>query len=312
MRDEKAYVSGSALARRLGVSRPAIWKQMQVLREEGYDIEARRRLGYHLRSAPDRVCPDDLPGTSVMGGRILCFDAVDSTNNKVKELAQEGAPEGTVVVAERQGAGRGRRGRGWFSPPGGIYFSVLLRPRLTPEDLPRVTLMSAVAVARALRDATGLDVKIKWPNDLLLEGRKLAGILTEMSAEADSIGFLVVGVGVNANVDRSAYPPDLQEGVASLAASLGRPVERSLLLVSMLEAFDRLYRELLDGGFASILEEWKNLSSTLGSSVCVSTVEGCYEGTAVEVEPDGALLVRGGDGSERLFHSGQVEHLKPA
>ncbi len=310
-RHREGYISGSTLASELGISRPAVWKQIETLRALGYDVEAKPRLGYKLRSAPDRLLPEELkPRTKVMGKKIVHFNSVPSTNLEAKRLAEEGAEEGTVVVAERQESGRGRLGRGWLSPPGGIYFSLVLRPRLSPAELSLVTLAAAVAVADAVHGVTGLEVKIKWPNDVLLDGKKLVGILTEISAEADSIGFVVLGVGVNANLDEKEFPREVRPSVASLSSALGRPVDRPTLLTTILESFEELYAKLSSGRFEEVLKRWSMLSATLGAEVRITTVTGTYQGKAIGVSEDGALVVRLSDGAHRVFHSGEVQHLR--
>jgi len=308
-------VSGAELGREAGISRPAVWKHVEALRAQGYVVRARPRVGYRLVSSPDLLTPERVSPhlhSTLIGGCMVHFDSVVSTNDEARRLADQGATEGTIVVAERQEAGRGRLGRSWVSPPGGVYFSILLRPNLAPVQLSMITLAAAVAVAEGIRQQTGLETRIKWPNDVLLEGRKLVGILTEMAAEADSIRFVVIGIGVNANVDLSAYPVEAREGIASLLAVLGRPVDRPALLAAILNELDSSYRSLREGQFDSILDRWRSLSSTIGSRVRVTTVTETVTGLAMGVDDDGALRVLADDGTERLFHTGEVQHLRQA
>lgn len=309
------FVSGESLGTELGISRPAVWKHVSRLRSDGYQIEAVPRRGYRLVSSPDLLVPQEIQSrlrTSVIGAKIRHFDVVGSTNEVARDLALKGAPEGTIVIAEKQSAGRGRLGRPWVSPAGGIYFSVVLHPALPPTELVRVTLCTAVSVARAIRETAEVAVAIKWPNDILCRGRKLVGILTEMVAEADSVGFAVVGIGINANTAVTDYPAPSRLSLTTLASVLGRATDRTDLLVAVLEALDRDYARLKQGRFAEILDEWKQMCSTIGTNVRVSTVEGTFEGIATGVNADGSLVVTASSGEKRAFRSGEVEHLRSA
>lgn len=315
LRSGKGYVSGQALARELGMSRPAIWKHVEAMRADGYRIEALPRLGYRLISTPDLLVPEEiLPRirTKVIGRRIEHFKDVESTNDVARNLASKGEPEGTVVIAETQGQGRGRLGRAWISPEGGVYFSVLLRPVLSPAEVAKVTLTFAVSVTAAIRESTGVNATIKWPNDVLYDGRKLVGILTEMTAEADAVNFLVVGVGVNVNTELRQYPARVRDKITSLAAVLGEPVDRIGLAAAILQHLDEDWTRLVRGEFGNVLNDWRRMSSTLGALVRVSTVTGEFEGEAIDVGPDGQLIVAASDGRERAFSSGEVEHLRSA
>lgn len=238
--------------------------------------------------------PDDLKpeGAAVLGSRIECYERVDSTQRVARDLGREGAPEGTAVFAEAQTGGRGRQGRPWFSPPGaGLWFSVLLRPDLPPEALPRIPVLAAVAMAEAVGEATGCRAVIKWPNDLLWEGRKFCGILAERVADPDRPPFLVLGIGVNVDLDDDEFPPDLRGEAVSLRVAAGRPVCRATLARRALLALDRQYRRLREDGFAGIREDCKRLSAVLGRDVLVRTPEGRFAARAVDLDGDGALVV---------------------
>lgn len=310
------WVSGEAISRRLGVSRTAVWKQIEALRAAGYQVEAAPRRGYRLMSRPDALTAAEiLPGlTTRRFGRVVEYrESVSSTNELAKAMAREGAPEGLLVVADQQTAGKGRLGRRWSTPPGSaIAMSLLLRPDLPPYHAPRITLAAAVAVAEAVRDLTGLPVGIKWPNDLQVDGRKLCGILTEMEAEIDRVAFAVVGIGLNVHLKREEMDPAFQEQATSLALEGAASTRRADLVRAILTRFEATYDELLAGGFASILDRWRALSVTLGASVRLLTVDGAVvaEGVAEGVDEEGALLLRDDAGQLRRAVSGEVS-LRP-
>ncbi|NLK51981.1 MAG: biotin--[acetyl-CoA-carboxylase] ligase [Syntrophomonadaceae bacterium] len=304
------YISGEQLSQQLGVSRTAIWKQIQTLREQGYEIEAQPRVGYRLRSKPDRLLPEEITNglsTSYLGQQVIYYDEVETTNEAARRLAQQGAMEGTLVVAERQTRGKGRLGRHWVSPRGeGLWFSFILRPQMLPVEAPRATLVSAVAVARAIRQLTGLEVKIKWPNDLLLEGKKVTGILTEMNCEIDRINYLVVGIGINVNLDPDTFPSEISKVATSISFCLNRKVSRVLLLQKCLEELEHYYNTWKNSGFESILVEWRELSYTLGKWTRVKVMEETVEGLAEDVEEDGSLRLRLKDGRIYRVIAGDV------
>lgn len=289
------YISGEELSRMLAVSRTAIWKHIQSLKNEGYAIEAHPRLGYSLRQAPDLLSPKEIKAcleSQLLGSHIHYFTDVGSTNNEAKKLAAEGCPEGTIVVAEAQTIGRGRLSRGWFSPHGkGIWLSVVLRPPFQPQQAPKCTLMAAVAVTKAIRNFCDLQCGIKWPNDILYDGKKIVGILTEMNAEMDAINYIVIGMGINVNITADEFPPELAEIGTSILAAKGHPVSRLHLLCRILTELEQAYQQVVREGFAPILEEWKTLSVTLGQAVNVIGPDEKYSGTAITIDEDGALLV---------------------
>jgi BirA family biotin operon repressor/biotin-[acetyl-CoA-carboxylase] ligase len=296
------------MAAQLGLSRAAVWKRINRLKAQGYAILGSPRLGYRLLAIPDKLLPEEISQglkTRILKGPIHHFETLASTNDLAKEMGAKGAPEGTLVVAEGQTAGRGRLGRGWASPPGaGLYVSLLLRPPLPPTEMPQITLTVAVAVARAIRRATGLVPGIKWPNDLLLQGKKVAGILTEMETESDQIRYLVVGLGLNIN--NSEFPTELQATATSLALAGGRTFSRLDILKSWLEEFEDLYERFLAREFPGILEEWKKYTVTLGHPVTVRQGPLEISGQALEVAPDGALLIQTGTGEIVRVASGEI------
>lgn len=308
------WISGEALCRELGVSRTAVWKHVRGLREDGYDIEARANLGYRLLASPDVPFPAEVAAglsTVVLGRRIEYYEALPSTNSEAKNLAREGCAEGTVVVAECQNGGRGRMGRGWFSPGNkGLWFSVVLRPPVNPVETPQVTMVAAVAVAAALREHAGVPAGIKWPNDILLDGQKVCGILVELNAEADRVNFMVAGVGLNVNIAREEFPPEIREIATSLQIAAGRPVPRVPLLRALLESFDGWYRCWLEQGFVPVLEKWREMCVTLNCPVTVHTMKESFSGYALDVDDTGALLVRAEDGTIQRLIAGEVSLRK--
>jgi len=308
LRDAAAPISGEALAGRLGLSRAAVWKRINRLKALGYAIEGSPRRGYRLLGVPDKLLPQEIAaglGARLLKGPIHYFDTLASTNDLAKELGVRGAPEGTLVVAEGQSRGRGRLGREWNSPPGvGLYVSVLLRPPLPPTDMPQITLTAAVAVVRALKQAAGVAAGIKWPNDLILAGRKLGGILTEMETESDQIRHLVVGLGLNVNTPQ--FPAELANLATSLALATGRTHSRLRILQVWLEELESLYQRFLAREFPEILQEWKDYTVTLGREVRVRQGQMEVCGQALEVAPDGALLVQTRAGEIVRVTSGEI------
>lgn len=302
---EDNYISGEEIAARLGVSRTAVWKHIRALKAAGYEIESHARRGYMLLEAPDLLLPQELQPTlrtQVIGKNMVHYGEIPSSNNEAKKLALDGAPDGTVVVAEAQGAGKGRLSRGWYSPARkGIWFSVVLRPAFLPQDAPKCTLMAAVAVVRAMKDM-GFPVGIKWPNDVLdNKGRKLVGILTELSAEMERINFVVIGTGINVNLWPEDFPDDIKDIAASLGMLRGGKVDRVELFARVLEALDDLYLSVEKKGFDDVLDEWRRYSVTLGQEVNVIGVKETFAGTATDIDADGALLIDTPEGRRRVL-----------
>lgn len=311
------WLSGEEISRRLGVSRAAVWKHMEALRAAGYTLEAQTRLGYRLVGRPDAVTPQEVwhgLTTRAFGRHIEFRESTGSTNELAKQLARAGAPEGLLVIAEEQTAGKGRLGRSWTTPRGAaLAMTLVLRPELPPFRAPRVTLVAAVAVAEGVRQVTGLDVGIKWPNDLQLDGRKFCGILTEMEAELDRVSFVVCGMGVNVNLRREDLPPDVQATATTLRSELGAPIGRAALVQAILARFEDAYDDLIHDRFPLVLDRWRRLSVTLGRAVRVisATGEPTREGIAEDVDEDGALLVRLPDGELQRVLAGEVS-IRPA
>jgi BirA family biotin operon repressor/biotin-[acetyl-CoA-carboxylase] ligase len=304
-------VSGTELSLELGISRAAIWARIEELRGLGYDIEAGPHRGYRLLSTPDVLYADDLLSqlgrTKVIGRDIRVFEETTSTNDVIEKLARDGVKEGAVVFAESQTRGRGRLGRRWMSPARkGLWFSVLLRPELQPQETTQLTVASATALARAIRSATGLQPEIKWPNDLLIRGRKLAGILTELHAELDRVKYVILGIGVDVNLNAGDFPPDLRKGSTSLKVEAGRPILRSELAVGILRALDEDYARVCSGRFSDVADEWEAACSTLGHEVIIRTGDRQIRGRAESLGEDGALLLRTDHGHLERIIGGDV------
>lgn len=300
------HISGEEMSRLAGVSRTAIWKEIEKLRGEGYKIIAQPHEGYRLVEVPDRLTAQELTWnlqTKRIGRKVHAYDTTDSTMDVAHRLAAAGEPEGSVVVAEGQNQGRGRVGRRWLSPKGkGIYASILLRPSLPLADVSQVTLTAAVAVAKAVEFSTSVRPQIKWPNDLLVKGRKLAGILTELNAEVNRVHYVVLGIGLNVNTPANQLPAHS----TSLLEETGKPVERIDLARALLTELDRCYDRFLAGKRESILEEWRRYADFLGSRIRVALPGRTVDGQAMDIDANGALLVRTDTGMIESISAGDV------
>ena len=330
LRQRGDYVSGQELCERFGVSRTAVWKAVEQLKRDGYVIEAVKNRGYLLREDTSRVFGYTEIKSRLQskwtGKDLYYFDSIDSTNLQAKRLAEEGAPHGTVVVADRQTAGRGRRGRTWQSPEGkNLYFTILLRPEISPEKASMLTLVMALAVADGMRKMIGDDslsgIGIKWPNDIVMDGKKVCGILTEMSlsVEMGGISYLVIGTGIN--ILHQDFPKELQETATSLEDALqdlqaddgsGRlnhscAMNRSMLLSAILEAFETYYGLFVEAGdLSSLQEKYDELLVNRDRQVKVLDPKGEYEGTARGITKEGELIVELPDGTIQRVYAGEV------
>ncbi len=302
------FVSGQELSELLGVSRTAIWKAIRQLEESGYEIEAVRNKGYRLVSEPDLLTTEAIASklsTEWAGQEILSFDEIDSTNNEVKRRAEAGAGHGLLAVSEVQTAGRGRMGRPWSSPAGsGIWMSLLLRPALSPIQASGLTLVMALAVREAIMAMTGADCGIKWPNDIVSEGKKVCGILTEMSAEPDRINHVVIGVGINVTDD--SFPEEIRDRAISVWQICGQKIRRAELIAEILKRFERFYDLYLQNGNMSLLlKDYNAALINRGRKVRVLDPAGEYEAVAEGINASGALIVEK-DGKRKEIISGEV------
>jgi len=298
------FVRVDDLGRRLKLPAAAVSAEIEELEKIGYTIESHPHFGYRLLGTPDRLTADDIRArlkTPSIGSEILVFEETASTNEVVEHLAKSGAREGLVVFAESQTRGRGRRGRAWASPRGkGLWFSVLLRPTLPTSAASRITVAASVAVARAIRQNCGVDARIKWPNDVMVNGKKLAGILTELRAEADEILLAILGIGIDVNCQREDFPGDVVNIATSLELETGSAQDRVALAAQVLMALDECYQAALTN-FDAIADEWAKLCTTLGRQIVVTMGQRRIEGFAQALDSDGALLLR--------RDSGQIERI---
>jgi len=303
------FVSGEALSQALACSRTAIWKVIEELRSEGYEFEAVRRSGYRLTGVPDTPYPEEVKDslkTKFLGQEVQFFPSIESTQIKAHALAKEGAAEGTVVIADHQSEGKGRLGRVWHSPPGtGIWMSILLRPKLELHRCPQLTLLAAVACVEAIRKQTGLPVMIKWPNDILLHGKKICGILTELNAEADCINYIIMGIGMNVNTP--CFPEELQDIATSLAIEKQENVGRVPLIRQLLENLEELYALYMDKGFKPIKSKWESYALSIGKQVTVRQIYSTMSGLALGIDDQGVLLVQNENGHVEKVYSADVE-----
>lgn len=296
------FLSGMIVSEKLQISRTAIWKHIRKLEAAGYEFEATTKLGYRLTFEPDywnlerlkRV----LSSSTERQRDIHLLDKVASTQNVAKELAEEGAPEGTLVLAEQQQNGRGRMGRSWVSPKGkGIWMSMILRPSMPIHCAPQLTLLTAVALCQGLREATRLPIGIKWPNDLMIDGKKISGILLESAAEDERIKYVIAGIGISVNMNGADYGDDsLLERATSLRLAAGEPLDRERLITTFINRWESLYEVYNREGFQPIRDLWQSLSVSIGKQVQLTTPMESFLGTPLELLPSGALSVKREDG----------------
>ena len=309
LRRQEGFLSGEDIGRELSITRAAVWKGIKKLREEGYEIEAVTNRGYRLTNPETMYNKRELEQglkTKTMGQSIYFYEETDTTNNRARELALEGAPEGTLVVAEKQTAGRGRRGKVWESPLGtGIWMSLVLRPQIMPAEASVLTLLCGLATTEAIEAETGLSAGIKWPNDILINGKKAVGILTEMDCEMSEVHFVIPGIGINVNT--ASFPPEIADIATSLYLECGKTVSRRRLVHKVLERLEEHYETFLrTGSFAAMLEDYRKHCITLGKEVHVLGREPFFA-EALDITPEGELLVRRADnGKEEVVFSGEV------
>lgn len=295
LRSEAGYISGQALAKKAGISRSAVWKQTRMLRRYGYAIESRHGLGYRLVGQTDLPVPWELAralSTLFIGKQVVFREITESTQDLAVSLASRPGSHGLVVVADQQKSGRGRQKRKWLSPKGGVWMSVVLKPTIPTAKITLLPFVAALAVCDAIK-ATGLDARLKWPNDVMISGKKVAGILLDISAEADQVNYAVVGIGINANIDSKAVSARLDGiKVTSMSDELGRSVSRLDLTRSLLENLENYYAEMEQRGAGKILQKWKASSDMLGRKVAVTQSDKTIHGVVADINDDGSLLLR--------------------
>lgn len=308
LKDTDGYVSGQELCERFGVSRTAVWKAMNQLKKEGYEIESVQNKGYHLVKTPDILSKNELVSirkTKWVGTEICYFDVTDSTNTQAKSLGERDAPNGTLVVAGKQESGRGRRGRSFESPAGtGIFMTLLLRPEIEPQNASMLTLVSALAVAKGIEHMVDLPVQIKWPNDIVINGKKVCGILTEMSAQMDYVNYIVIGIGIN--VSNEEFPEEIKDVATSIYLESGKHVNRAMLIEKIWEEFEdyyELYEKTQD--LSSLVKEYDSYLVNRGQKVRVLDPKEPYEGKAMGITDRGELIVDTWE-ARRLVSAGEV------
>ena len=309
LRKADGYVSGQQICEQLDVSRTAVWKVIRQLKEEGYQIEAVRNRGYRIVEVPDVLTGEELKSlmqTQWAGRNIVYYPETDSTNLRIRELGDAGAPHGTLAVADMQTAGRGRRGRTWESPPGtSIYMSILLRPDIIPGAAPMLTLVMACSVAEGISDCENVDIRIKWPNDVIAGGKKLVGILTEMSTQIDYINHVTIGVGINVNM--TEFPENIRDTATSLRLETGHEVRRAPLIAAIMKRFEENYAVFLKTqDMSGLMEKYSGMLINLDREVLVLGAEDSYKAHSLGIDRQGELIVRREDGTEEKIYAGEV------
>ncbi|WP_246625013.1 biotin--[acetyl-CoA-carboxylase] ligase [Fictibacillus nanhaiensis] len=309
--NEGEFVSGQQISDKLNCSRTAIWKHVSELRKNGYTIEAVQKRGYRLLTSPDLVTSEEVSlytGKGTFGKKFSYHLSVKSTQEIAHSLAREGAVEGSIVLADEQTGGRGRLGRAWQSPSGtGIWMSLILRPKIPLQKAPQLTLLIAVAASKAIEKVTGLEAAIKWPNDLLINGKKVAGILTELQAEADSIHSVIVGIGINVNQEKKHFTEEIAEIATSLAIEGNKTYKRAEIVGSILTEIESLYQSYLQNGFGVIKLLWEARAFSLGKRITARSVSGSITGYAKGITDEGVLLLEDDQGEIHSIYSADIE-----
>ena len=311
LRETDGYVSGQQISEQFGVSRTAVWKVIRQLQDDGYQVEAVRNKGYYIVDSPDVMTKEELASlmkTRWAGRNILYYDVTDSTNLRIKQAGDEGAPHGTLAVADRQTAGRGRRGRTWESPAGSsIYMSILLRPEIAPNKASMLTLVMALNVVEGIQECIGndRDIQIKWPNDIIINGKKLAGILTEMSSQIDYINHVTVGVGINVNM--TEFPEEIADTATSLRLECGHTVKRASLIAAVMERLEENYEIFLETeDLSGLLGRYSALLVNRDRDVLIIGQKEKYQAHAIGIDNTGELIVRREDGTLEKIYAGEV------
>ncbi|UAL50788.1 MULTISPECIES: biotin--[acetyl-CoA-carboxylase] ligase [Metabacillus] len=308
---EGEFLSGQKLSETLGCSRTAVWKHIEDLRSEGYELEAVRKRGYRITYKPDKISGNEIQlglKTEFMGRHIHFEEVLSSTQKIAHTLAGDGAKEGTIVVADQQTSGRGRLARAWYSPKQtGIWMSMILRPKIPINKTPQLTLLTAVALIQAIEEVTGLTPEIKWPNDILINGKKIVGILTELQAEADRVHSVIIGVGMNVNHTLDQFPEELQATATSIAAETGEQADRAQVIQAIMMNFEKLYTSYLVHGFKPVKLLWESYAISLNKNLIARTLQGTIRGRAIGIDDEGVLLLETNEGNIEKIYSADIE-----
>lgn len=310
---QDGHLSGAQLSTALGISRTAIWKHINNLRELGYEILATPGLGYRLISKPDILTSGEIKAvlqTKLLGNKVVVLQKTESTNDIAKEHARSGTEEGLLIVAGEQTKGRGRRGRLWHSDLGGLYFSILLRPKLALADISQITLLIAVSIVQVLQEQYQLAATIKWPNDILINDKKVGGILTELSADAETVKYLIIGIGINCNNKIQNWPAEVKAIGASLATITGKQIDRKQLLSEILTNLEKNYTRFISREFNELIPLAKQFSCVLGREITVHTTDHAFKGQALDINDDGSLLIQDETGKLLNLWAGDVSVRK--
>lgn len=309
LKEQTDYISGEDISNKFGISRSAIWKQINALKNKGYIIEGVSRKGYKLISSPDTLLESELStylSTNNIGKNIIHYNSINSTNDKAKSLAREGAVNGTIIIAEQQTSGKGRLGRIYLSPKGGIYTSIILRPNIEPIYASKITQIMAASLYKTLLNL-GISTTIKWPNDIYLNEKKISGILTEMKCDMDRINYVIVGIGINVNISSDDLPEEIKDIASSLEIELGHKIDRLKLLTNLLQEFERLYDTLVDGNdLTEVIDICKKNSILIGKEAYHITSRGKEQVLCIGLSNEGELIVKDSNGLEQKIISGEI------
>lgn len=308
---EGGFVSGQKISDLLGCSRTAVWKHIEELRKEGFELEAVRKKGYRILKTPDKITANEIQlglETKTFGRQIVYYDSVVSTQKIAHELSQNGEKEGTIVVADEQTGGKGRMARSWHSPKEkGIWMSMIVRPKIPIHKTPQLTLLTAVALVEGIEEATGLQASIKWPNDVLINGKKVAGILTELVAEADQVHSVIIGIGINVNQRSEDFPDAIRSTASSMALEKGEPIHRATVIQKFLKAFEKWYETYLKHGFKPLKLMWESCTISLHKEIRARTLAGTIVGKALGINEEGALLIETPEGTIEKVYSADID-----
>jgi len=306
--EKKDFTSGEYIAKNLNISRTSVWKHIKSLEKLGYTFESKKNKGYRLISRPDKPIPEELSinlKTDIIGKKIHYFEKITSTNHIAKKLIEKKVTEGTIVISDIQTKGRGRKNRDWSSPKGGLWFSVILYPNIPPEKGMLITMTFSVAIAKSIEDLMGIKCVIKWPNDLLIDGKKVCGVLTELDAEIDQINNAIVGIGINVN---NKIEPSLKDVAISIKQKIGSDISRVKLLGSILENLDKEYLKLVNNDFESIRKKWFSYSNIIGRKICVNQEDNIFKGVVKNIDSSGCIILDAGKDIVRVV-SGDIKYI---